>query len=107
MQNDETPKTEAPVNEMLKFMGNTAGETSQPRIPVPDVQGERRKQDRRQSDRQGKYDRRKNRCANCAHFQENGADPENGFCQYHSIIVVASAFACPYFDSLPSDSANK
>jgi hypothetical protein len=95
MQNDDQPVTEErnePISEML-----------QPRIPVPFVQGERRRQDRRQSDRQGKYDRRKNRCENCDHFQPNGAAPESGFCQHHGIIVMTSAFACPYFETVQSD----
>ena len=75
-------------------------ETPQPRISLPFAQGERRKQARRQADRQGKYDRRKNRCANCLHYQENGADAVgNGFCRHHAIMVVAAAFACPFFEA--------
>ena len=63
----------------------------------PVVEGERRKeQDRRQADRQGKYDRRRNRCVHCVHFVEEEAG--KGQCRFHQVVVTAYAFACPNFE---------
>jgi hypothetical protein len=59
--------------------------------PFPFLEGERRKEDRRQNDRQGKYDRRKNRCVHCLYFQEPA------YCQKHNTAMAADAFACPQF----------
>ena len=65
---------------------------------------ERRRQqsDRRSADRQGKYDRRKNRCGRCALFStpEGVGSPEAGFCGYYERPITADAFACPYFESI-------
>jgi hypothetical protein len=48
--------------------------TQQESIQRPFVEGERRKeQDRRQAGRQGKYDRRRNRCVHCVHFAQEEA----------------------------------
>lgn len=67
-------------------------------VPFPQLEGERRKeQDRRSSERQGKYDRRKNRCAHCAHYKPS-AKEEQGFCQFHKTAILAYAFACPNFE---------
>ncbi len=74
---------------------------SVPPVPLPHVEGERRKeQDRRQADRQGKYDRRKNRCIHCLHFKEDSAVGK-GFCEKHDTSMTAYAFACPQFENLP------
>ncbi len=64
--------------------------------------GERRRQDRRQNDRQGKYDRRRNRCVNCIHYSEE-ADSGKGMCHFHEMPVIALAFACTHFEGLPSE----
>jgi hypothetical protein len=48
-------------------------QSAQPPAAFPFLPEERRKeQDRRQADRQGKYDRRRNRCVHCVHFTEEG-----------------------------------
>jgi hypothetical protein len=71
---------------------------------LPYLEGERRKeQDRRQAGRQGKYDRRRNRCVHCIHFTEEGEG--KGQCNFHKITVVAYAFACPFFE--PGQGPNK
>jgi hypothetical protein len=73
------------------------------RPAIPAFEGDRRKQDRRQADRQGKYDRRRNRCSHCIHFQmssESDNASESGACQFHHITVLSHAFACPNFDPL-------
>ena len=69
---------------------------SPPERPVG-MPGERRQQDRRQADRQGKYDRRRNRCISCSHFQTATDSEPPGFCRFHQIAMAADAFACPYF----------
>lgn len=54
---------------------------------------ERRQQtDRRSEGRSGKYDRRRNRCGRCDHF-----DAENKFCNYHKGSIQSNDFACPAF----------
>jgi hypothetical protein len=63
---------------------------------LPFVEGERRKEDRRHSDRQGKYDRRKNRCGHCQYFEVR-TSAEQGFCQRHHIAIAAETFGCPQF----------
>ena len=74
-----------------------------PPVSRPNVQGERRKeQDRRQQGRTGKYERRKNRCVHCVHFQEE-TDTGKGLCRFHQMRVVAYAFACPDFDPLQGE----
>lgn len=74
-----------------------------PPVPLPHAEGERRKeQDRRQHGRAGKYERRKNRCIHCIHFQEE-AQTGKGLCQFHQLNVVAYAFACPNFAPLLTD----
>ena len=58
---------------------------------------ERRKEpDRRASGRQGKYDRRRNRCVQCLHFKEEEKTGK-GFCRFHKLEMVSYAFACPQF----------
>ncbi len=66
-------------------------------VAVPPVEGDRRKEDRRSMERQGKYDRRRNRCVHCIHFQES-TDTIKGLCQFHHVEIAAYAFACPHFD---------
>ncbi|MCE3235703.1 MAG: hypothetical protein K0Q50_1883 [Vampirovibrio sp.] len=79
------------------MMSDNKQQTNNPSPATPRVEVERRKeQDRRQTERQGKYDRRKNRCALCVHFKSTGGD--NGRCLYHQTEMSASAFACPNFD---------
>jgi len=69
-------------------------------LPLPELSGERRKeQDRRASERQGKYDRRRNRCANCLHYKPS-AKTDQGFCQFHKTAILAYAFACPNFEAI-------
>ncbi len=57
---------------------------------------ERRKQQRRQADRQGKYDRRRNRCLHCQFFQAEAA-----YCAYLEKPMAADEFACPAFEPAP------
>ncbi len=57
----------------------------------------REKADRRTAGRTGKYERRKNRCAGCKHFDEPAEKPL-GYCNYHNGDIPASAFACPMFE---------
>jgi hypothetical protein len=60
-------------------------------------QEERRKEpDRRSLGRQGKYDRRRNRCVQCAHFKEEDQTGK-GVCLFHNTAMVSYAFACPQF----------
>lgn len=55
--------------------------------------------DRRQSDRQGKFDRRRNRCGRCRFFAlETGASV--GFCEQHQRPFSPDAFACPLYESV-------
>ncbi|MEB3286319.1 MAG: hypothetical protein VKJ04_02330 [Vampirovibrionales bacterium] len=58
---------------------------------IPD----RRKLERRSSDRQGKYDRRRNRCGHCQLF-----NPLEQFCTFHQKPIRFDDFACPAFKSL-------
>ncbi len=68
----------------------------------PPIPGDRRQQNRRQADRQGKYDRRRNRCEHCLHFAPNVLKPEQeGHCRYHDLPMASDAFACPNFSPLP------
>lgn len=66
--------------------------------PQPFEDRRRPQPDRRSADRQGKYDRRKNRCARCALFSV-AIGAEEGFCGYFERPITADAFACPYFES--------
>ncbi|WP_373532332.1 hypothetical protein [Vampirovibrio sp.] len=80
---------------------------SAPFCELPPIEGERRKeQDRRSMERQGKYDRRRNRCVHCLHFQEE-AEAGKGLCQFHHVEMTAYAFACPNFDPLPPAEGRK
>ena len=66
-------------------------------VPFPQLEGERRKeQDRRSSERQGKYDRRKNRCVHCAHYKPSTKE-DQGFCEFHKTAIMSYTFACPNF----------
>lgn len=69
-------------------------------LSPPTLEGERRKEIRRQTDRQGKYDRRRNRCANCQQFTTQ-ANNEKGYCQLHQLEMDAFAFGCPQFSAIP------
>lgn len=78
-----------------------------PFCALPPIEGERRKeQDRRSAERQGKYDRRRNRCNHCAHFQV-GSPMGQGFCSFHQVPMASDAFACPNFDPLHSSEGRK
>lgn len=73
---------------------------SAPFCALPPIEGERRKeQDRRSMERQGKYDRRRNRCVHCAYFQE-ATDAGKGLCRFHQVEMTSYAFACPSFDPI-------
>lgn len=78
-----------------------------PFCELPPIEGERRKeQDRRSMERQGKYDRRRNRCVHCVHFQEEtGAG--KGMCLFHQVEITAYAFACPNFDPTQTGETRK
>ena len=52
--------------------------------------------DRRGAGRKGKYDRRRNRCVHCLHFEG-----EIGNCAVHQTPVTEDTFACPAFESEP------
>jgi hypothetical protein len=55
--------------------------------------------DRRANNRQGKYDRRRNRCGRCVFF--NPAEPpEMGFCRQHQQAMARDAFACWLFEEV-------
>lgn len=56
----------------------------------------RHKPDRRHTGRTGKYDRRRNRCGTCAHFEERGRGGD-GWCNYHEGEIGPDDFACPMF----------
>lgn len=74
---------------------------------LPPIEGERRKeQDRRSAERQGKYDRRRNRCVHCLHFQAEGQTVQ-GICQFHQVPMASDAFACPNFNPLHSSEGRK
>jgi hypothetical protein len=69
----------------------------------PHPEEDRRKVDRRQNDRGGKYDRRRNRCARCKHFAPPQEEGEIlGECQAHHSPMAAAAYACPIFEPLSS-----
>jgi hypothetical protein len=70
-----------------------------PGSTLPYFEGERRKEDRRQNDRQGKYDRRKNRCVHCLYFQPGEASGGLGHCARHHTDIAAETFACPQFSA--------
>lgn len=66
-------------------------------LMTSDKTGERRKaNDRRQAERHGKFDRRKNRCESCCHFALQAAE-KPGYCKFHDTSMEASAFACTQF----------
>lgn len=60
------------------------------------------KTDRRGADRQGKYDRRRNRCGSCAQFEppaKSGSSREQkGFCRVHKKPFTADDFACVKYE---------
>lgn len=62
-----------------------------------DVTERRQQFDRREADRQGKYDRRRNRCKHCARFVVASDNSEGGFCQQHQTPMSPEAFTCPFF----------
>jgi|GEM_PF-3581929 len=65
-------------------------------------ESDRRQTQRRQNDRSGKYDRRRNRCALCHHFAAPANESEPlGTCTAHNTPMAAAAFACPVFESNP------
>lgn len=60
----------------------------------------RRQNDRRQNDRDGKYDRRRNRCALCLHYAPQSE--VGGMCQKHQKLIRAQDFACVYYAETPT-----
>ncbi|WP_303673912.1 hypothetical protein [Vampirovibrio chlorellavorus] len=78
-----------------------------PFCELPPIAGDRRReQDRRSAERQGKFDRRRNRCMHCLHFQEP-SEGDKGLCLLHQAAVASDAFACPNFDPHLSGEARK
>jgi hypothetical protein len=55
--------------------------------------------DRREGERAGKLDRRKNRCQHCQQFLAETTD--DGFCPHHQVLLPATAYACLAFAPLP------
>lgn len=100
MLNDDNA---SPPEQSNDFAHDSEEPSSWPLASLPSIEGERRKQDRRQADRQGKYDRRRNRCVHCSHFAEVDSTGK-GRCTYHQVDMVAYAFACPHFEGLSPDS---
>lgn len=67
--------------------------------PASKKEQERRTQiDRRGADRQGKYDRRRNRCGSCAQFEPPKKEGKPGFCKHHKKPFTAEDFACVAFE---------
>ncbi len=73
----------------------------------PDTDRDERRQqevDRRTKERQGKYDRRKNRCVHCrffemdADFADGPVGDSVGFCHQHERPMAAYAFVCILFE---------
>jgi hypothetical protein len=64
---------------------------------------ERRLSDRRTSQRDGKYDRRKNICGLCRYYQPQ--DPHQGDCLKHDKTVGYQDFACTLFAQRASNIA--
>ena len=60
----------------------------------------RQETDRRTASRQGKYDRRRNRCLHCRHFEalEEAAIPSIGLCQQYQQTIEGETFACTLFE---------
>lgn len=56
--------------------------------------------DRRSQGRQGKYDRRRNRCINCRHFSAGETPQATGFCQKHQEPFIPDTFACADFQNI-------
>ncbi|MEB3205921.1 MAG: hypothetical protein VKK59_01065 [Vampirovibrionales bacterium] len=61
--------------------------------------------DRRQNSRQGKFDRRRNRCTHCVHFKvtqteqtEANKSSSSGFCSKHHEPMTAETYACWVFE---------
>jgi hypothetical protein len=56
--------------------------------------------ERRAANRHGKYDRRRNRCGQCAFFARQGLEFQQiqGFCLQHQKELFADAFACVLFE---------
>jgi hypothetical protein len=58
--------------------------------------------DRREVARSGKFDRRRNRCGQCAHFTQKPSSDvsEEGFCNQHGMVLASETFACREFQPL-------
>jgi hypothetical protein len=58
--------------------------------------------DRRSNTRQGKFDRRRNRCAQCLYFENkpllDSFDDLNGFCTKHQEAITSQTYACWVFE---------
>ncbi|MGE0199429.1 MAG: hypothetical protein AB7P76_00520 [Candidatus Melainabacteria bacterium] len=65
-------------------------------LPTSEPTERRQQADRRAASRQGKYERRKNRCGGCGYFAVS-EDALIGYCRYHQGEITATAFACPAF----------
>ena len=78
--------------------GQPPTKNSQQKPFHPLMEERRKEQDRRSSERQGKYDRRKNRCVHCVQYKPS-AKADQGFCQFHKTAILADTFACPNFES--------
>lgn len=55
----------------------------------------RRDKDRRQSMRTGKYDRRRNICANCQYYKPQAEIA--GLCSKHQTLIKAQDYSCVLF----------
>ena len=66
----------------------------------PPLSSEERRQqnDRREAGRQGKYDRRRNRCGSCLHFEAPKKEGKPGFCNHHKKPFLVSDFSCVAFE---------
>lgn len=65
--------------------------------PWPFEAERRMEQDRRQTARHGKYDRRRNRCVHCLHFEASDSG-DKGLCLVHRTETDAGAFTCTRFE---------
>lgn len=64
-------------------------------VSKPPVERRQSQQDRRGLERQGKFDRRKNRCGQCRFW-----DKAARWCQQHQTGMAEDAFACLLFERL-------
>lgn len=73
---------------------------------LPDAERRESLEDRRTNPRQGKLDRRRNRCSGCERFKDIRPDKKTelkvgmGFCEAHEVELEATNFACLMFTAL-------